>query len=173
MVKACMESMERHLGQRSLGRCVEPLHTELLPFTTSTEVTKLSEEFVKYQLLQHEDISASVWEEALVVTVEDESDRHCRMDVVWHYLALVKCADGNQKFSRISKIAKLVLYIAHSNAGEERVFSMVRKNKTPFHPNLAVDKTLPSLLTVKLATEEPCHKYNPPTSVVQRAGKVT
>ena len=95
------------------------------------------------------------------------------MDVVWHYLALVKCVDGNQKFSRISKIAKLVLCIAHSNAGEERVFSMVRKNKTPFRPNFALDKTLPSLLTVKLATEEPCHKYNPPTSVVQRAGKVT
>ena len=109
-------------------------------------------------MLQHEDIPASVWEEALVVTAEDESDRHYRMDVVWHYLALVKCADGNQKFRRISKIAKLVLCIAHSNAGEERVFSMVRKNKTPFRPNLALDKTLPSLLTVKLATEEPCHK---------------
>ena len=76
-------------------------YKELLPFTTSTEVTKLSEEFVKYQLLQREDIPASVWEEALVVMAEDESDRHYRMDVVWHYLALVNCADGNQKFSRI------------------------------------------------------------------------
>ena len=50
---------------------------------------------------------------------------------------------------------------------------MVRKNKTPFRPNLALDKTLPSLLAVKLATEEPCHKYNPPTSFIQKAGKVT
>ena len=48
----------------------------------------------------------------------------------------------------IDETAKLVLCIAYSNAGEERVFSMVRKNKTPFRPNLALDKTLPSLLTV-------------------------
>ena len=121
----------------------------------------------------HEDIPPSVWEEALVVSAEDESDRHYRMDVIWKYIASMKCADGNKKFGRISKIAKLVLCIAHSNAGEERVFSMVRKNKTPFRPNLSLDKTLPSLLSVKLATDEPCHKYNPPPAVVQRTGKVT
>jgi len=144
-----------------------------LPFTTPTEVTKLSEEFIKYQLLHQEDIPTSVWEEALVVTAEDEVDRHYRMDVIWHYIASMRCADGNLKFGRLSKIAKLVLCIAHSNAGEERVFSMIRKNKTPFRPNLALDKTLPSLLTVKLATEEPCHKYSPPPSIVERAGKVT
>ena len=50
---------------------------------------------------------------------------------------------------------------------------MVRKNKTPFRPNLGLVKTLPSLLTIKLATEEPCHKYSPPPQVVKRAGKVT
>ena len=50
---------------------------------------------------------------------------------------------------------------------------MVRQNKTPFRPNLALDKTLPNLLAMKLATEEPCHKHNPPTSVVQKAGKAT
>ena len=124
-------------------------------------------------MLQHEDIPASVWEEVLVVNVKDESDRHYHMDVIWHHFTLIKSAVGNPKFSRISKIAKLVLCIAHLNAREERVFSMVRKNKTRFYPNLALDKTLPSLLAVRLATEEPCYKYNPPTSVVQRAGKVT
>ena len=66
-----------------------------------------------------------------------------------------------------------MLCIAHSNAGEERVFSLERQNKTPFHPNLALNKTFPSLLTVKLATEELSHKYNPPTSVLLKAGKVT
>jgi len=73
----------------------------------------------------------------------------------------------------LSLIAKLVLVIPHSNAGEERVFSMVRKNKTSFRPNLGLDKTLPSLLTVKLATDEPCHKYEPPKPIVKKAGKVT
>ena len=95
------------------------------------------------------------------------------MDVIWHHISTIKSADGHLKFNMLSKIAKLVLCIAHSNAGEERVFSMIRKNKTPFRPNLALDKTLPNLLSVKLATDEPCHRYSPPASVVQRAGKVT
>ena len=61
----------------------------------------------------------------------------------------------------------------HENSAEERVFSMVRKNKTFFRPNLGLDKTLPSLLTVKLATDEPCHKYEPPEPIVKKAGKVS
>lgn len=40
-----------------------------------TEITKLSEEFVKYQLLRQEDIPVSVWQEALLVSAEGESDR--------------------------------------------------------------------------------------------------
>ena len=75
--------------------------------------------------------------------------------------------------NRLSKIAKLILVIPHSNAEEERVFSMVRKNKTPFRPNLDIERTLSSLLTVKLATNEPCHAYTPPDTVINRASKVT
>ena len=145
----------------------------LLPFSTPTQISKLGEEFVQYQLLNKEDIPQMVWQKALVVNDDEEDHRHYRMDVIWHNIAAIKSADGRLKFKILSKIAKLVLCIAHSNAGEERVFSMIRKNKTPFRPNLALDKTLPSLLSVKLATDEPCHRYNPPASVVQRAGKVT
>ena len=64
--------------------------------------------------------------------------------------------DGYQRFKKLCRIAKLVLVIPHSNTGEERVFSMVRKNKTPFRPSFSLEKTLPSLLTVKLVTEESC-----------------
>ena len=95
------------------------------------------------------------------------------MDVLWHYFSTLKSGDGRLRLKRLSKIAMLVLTIPHSNADEERVFSMVRKNKTPFRPSLGLDKTLPSLLTVKLATGEPCHKFEPHPSVVARVGKVT
>ena len=50
---------------------------------------------------------------------------------------------------------------------------MIRKNKTPFRPNLDIEKTLSSLITVKLATCELCHTYSPPDAVLQRASKVT
>lgn len=66
-----------------------------------------------------------------------------------------------------------MLIIPHSNAGEMNVFSMVKKNKTPFRPNLTLDKTLSGLLTVKLGTKEPCHKYEPDSSIIAKAVKVT
>ncbi len=142
-----------------------------MPFTSPVELTKIAEEFVQYQLLTEEDIPLRVREEA---GVDDEGEgSHYRLDILWHYLSTMKGGDGRLLFPRLSKVAKLVLVIPHSNADEERVFSIVRKNKTPFRPNLSLDKLLPSLLTVKLATEEPCHKFNPPAQVVQRAGKVT
>ena len=96
-----------------------------------------------------------------------------RQDVLWQHLSTLKSSDGRNVFRRLSKVAMLVLLIPHSNADEERIFSMVRKNKTQFRPSLGLDKTLPSILTVKLATEEPCFKFEPDRTVVHKAGKVT
>ena len=141
-----------------------------MPFSSHSELTILAEDFVDYQLLRKEDVPQTVWDKA---KVEEDGDNHYRMDVLWHYFSTLTSGDGRQRFKRLSKIAMLVLTIPHSNADEERVFSMVRKNKTPFRPSLGLDKTLPSLLTVKLAVEEPCHKFEPHPSIVARAGKVT
>ena len=96
-----------------------------------------------------------------------------RQDVLWQNLSTLKSSDGRNVFKRLSKVAKLVLLIPHSNADEERIFSMVRKNKTQFRPSLGLHKTLHSILTVKLATEEPCFKFEPDRTVVHKAGKVT
>ena len=52
--------------------------------------------------------------------------------------------------------AKLVLVLSYSNAGEERVFSMVRKNKATFRSSLGYN-TLGSILTVKLSNEDALH----------------
>ena len=61
----------------------------------------------------------------------------------------------------------------HSNAEEERVFSLVTKNKTKFRPNLKLDGTLSSILTIKLANTAPCQNYEPPTEVIESARKAT
>ncbi len=76
-----------------------------------------------------------------------------RMDVVWGYLSTMRFADGQLMFKKLFKVAKLVLVLPHSNAGEERVFSMVRKNKTSFRSSLSMEGTLSSILTVKLAVK--------------------
>ena len=49
---------------------------------------------------------------------------HHWMDMIWGSL--------QEKLPNLSRVALAVLTIPHSNAGEERVFSMIRKNKTDF-----------------------------------------
>ena len=46
-------------------------------------------------------------------------------------------------FSLLSKIALYVLTIPYSNAAEERVFSMIKKNKIEFRANIDLSKTDP------------------------------
>ena len=58
--------------------------------------------------------------------------------------------DEQKRFSKLSKIVFLVLTIPHSNADEERVFSMIKKNKTAFRPSLDLEETLGSIITIKM-----------------------
>ena len=74
---------------------------------------------------------------------------------------MMKNLDGTGRFTRLSRIAMLILVLPHSNAEEERVFSMVRKNKTAFRANLDPKGTLSSILTIKLANSQPAHSFEP------------
>ena len=86
----------------------------------------------------------------------------------------MKNVDGSYRFEKLSKISRLILTVPHSNAEEERIFSMARKNKTCFRPNLDPEETLGSLITVKLATEnELIHKIKLPQEVFDKAKKAT
>ena len=71
-------------------------------------------------------------------------------DVIWSYMNHMLRPDGQKRFSKLSKIAFLVLTIPHSNADKERVFSMIKKNKTAFRPSLDLDETLGSIMTIKM-----------------------
>lgn len=103
-----------------------------------------------------------------------DGDKHYhRADELWAYLSTLKSCDGTLKFPKLSKVAKLVLVLPHSNAEEERVFSMVTKIKTAFRPSLKLDGTLSSIITVKLANPEPCTQYEPPKDILQAAKKAT
>ena len=55
------------------------------------------------------------------------------MDVILGYMGNVTVIGSSElKFKRLSKIVKFVLIIPYSIASEERVFSLIRKNKTTF-----------------------------------------
>ena len=58
-------------------------------------------------------------------------------------------------------------------AEEERIFSMVRKNKTAFRPNLDPKGTLSSILTIKLGSHQPAHVFEPPKSMLKKAKTAT
>ena len=84
----------------------------------------------------------------------------------------MKTGDGQFQFKKLFKVAKRILVLPHSNAGEERVFSVVRKNKTPFCSSLSMEGTLSSILTVKLAGVNAV-KFNPPSELLKKAKGAT
>ena len=83
-------------------------------------------------------------------------------------------AENTLLFPRLWKVVRLILTIPHSNAEEERVFSVVRKNKTSFRPRLDPEETLASIVTVKLAMEsENVGTFNIPQEVLKAAKSAT
>ena len=70
------------------------------------------------------------------------------MDGIWANTGKLTFATAQcvKCFLLLVKVASLPLAIPHSNADEERIFSSVRKDKTDFHGNMDIDRTLSSLL---------------------------
>jgi hypothetical protein len=138
----------------------------------------LQEEFIEYQLLEDTDIPDNIWQEALVYIVETNGreEQFHRMDTIWGYLGQCKRADGSLQYPMLAKVARAVLVLPHSNASEERIFSMVTKNKTNFRPSLKLDGTLSSILKVKLAhpeMQESCYDFKPSKNLLKKAKKST
>ena len=105
-----------------------------------------NEKFHDCQLLEELGIPSSKIK--IVKTVKDSLH-----DCLWHYLSTLKDCIGCPRFSRLTKVAKLILIIPHSKTQEERVCLLVRKNKTCFRQNLDLDEFLASTITCKFAIE--------------------
>lgn len=141
-----------------------------MPFKSVNELSELEDEFLEYQLMDPSEIPSAIQKSASQVT---ESVTTFKNNSILSYLIGMKRADGAYRFKKLRKVAMLVLILPHSNASEERIFSMVTKNKTKFRPNLHLDGTLSSILCVKLANSEPCCSYNPSSDVLESAKKAT
>ena len=129
---------------------------------------KLSEQFLTYQLLVGEEIPTSVKESAGL-----EPEDPYPVDVLWTYLKDVKKPGTREcEFDLLFKVAEAIMTIPHSNAGEERIFSLINKNKTPSRSSLNLDGSLSSLITVKTHIETPL-QWKPSASVLENAKKAT
>ena len=55
---------------------------------------------------------------------------------------------------KLANIALFLLTIPHSNTGEERIFSIIGKNKTKFRSNLDNETSLNSIMLIKINKPE-------------------
>ena len=139
----------------------------------------LFDEFVDYQSMCYDDISADVWAEAEVVDEKNENENkivHCCIDVLWHYIAkIIVPGTCNKWFKRLPQVASLVLVLPHSNTGLERLFSVVRKNKTGMRSSLQLG-TFSSILASKTCNPESlnlCYKWRPDKDLLDLSKKAT
>ena len=140
-------------------------YPNLLPFEEPSELVSLTEEFNEYQLLRDSDIPDHVMESCKT----DRGD--LKLDLLWSFIGQMKDhAENALLFLRLWKVVRLILTIPHSNAEEERVFSILRKNKTSFLSRWDPEETLASIVTVKLAVEsESANTFNIPQEVLVAA----
>ncbi len=54
-----------------------------------------------------------------------------------------------------------------------QLFSVVGLNKTKRRDSLALDGTLSSIMTIKMANLEPCFKWEPPSDIIKTSKKAT
>nr|XP_042899054.1 uncharacterized protein LOC122269520 [Parasteatoda tepidariorum] len=121
----------------------------LFPFllktkSNETKLTAMDELQKQFCQLQLEDLSE--------ITVPDRS-----IDVQWSMISQMKGADGMFKYEKLGNIVLSILLIPHSNSECERIFSLVRKNRTESRTIMS-NKTLESLLILKTKFSKICHE---------------
>ena len=104
---------------------------------------------MEYQTMVKVNVPQHICDETFVKDTS-QSD-HYRMDTVWGYL--------RQKFPLLSEITLAILVVLHSNAGNQRVFSMMRKSKTEFGSRLDLSKSLNSVMRVKMSSPDEIQHY--------------
>jgi hypothetical protein len=91
---------------------------------------KLEEQFLEYQ-------------------VADLGEVPERIDEAWAQLSAKTDFSGRKEYDILARVMLGILTIFHANADCERIFSVVRKNKTESRPSLQL-ATLNALLTRKV-----------------------
>ena len=99
------------------------------------------------------------------------------MNILWSHLSNLTMPNSLAKrFKCLPKLAEIVLVLPHSNAELERLFSVVRKNKTDSRSSLKLDGTLSSILAMKSKYPEsrkPCFKWEPDKEIIKSAKSTT
>ena len=103
--------------------------------------------------LTDEEIDHHAWNEAKFIDgyVGGRELFHYKVDILWWNIGHMVIPESSAKrFCHLLKVAELVLILPHSNVVEERLFSMVHKNKTDSRSSHRFDGILSNLLAMKL-----------------------
>ena len=134
----------------------------------NVDMDKLNDEFLSYQTMGDNDIPLDVRD-----SVGLTSEGYPRVDLIWNFLREKRLPGSiTREFGILSKVANAVLTIPHSNAGEERIFSLINKNKTPSRASLDITGTLSSIITVKTHIDDPL-QWQPSQKILEKAKKAT
>ncbi|XP_060776788.1 uncharacterized protein LOC132886247 [Neoarius graeffei] len=136
----------------------------ILPYHGPAEHDLLAEEFLEYQTMPLPPL---------------QHPEEFEIESFWAEMATRKDkVTGVNQFQRLAAISKLVLVLPHSNADAERVFPVETQETKPFNKtktrnSLALDSTLSSIMTVKMADLEPCFKWEPSPTIIKASKKAT
>ena len=136
------------------------------------EMDKLFEEFIDFESLSDSELPPGIWE-------VDDGSKEYRIDTLWYHIQQLRSLAGsNQRFELLFKLTKLILITPHSNAGIERVFSLVKKNKCAGsnRDQLDIEGSLSSILTVKMEQpkyQEKCYCFKPSDELLNSTKKAT
>ena len=87
----------------------------------------MEQEFLLLQSVTLDDFGSYVKEEACIRVDDEGQGVIYRIGVLWYHLYEMKIpGTSKSKFENLIKLARVVLYIVHSNAEEESLFSRVK-----------------------------------------------
>ena len=141
------------------------------------EIERMYEEFVDYKSLTISELPDDALTDAVIQ--ENEHTDEYRIDVIWYYMYQMKSPVGNNyRFRLLFNVARLVLVTPHSNAGIERVYALVNKNKAEGSDRnrLDIERSLSSILAAKLDQPEAffkCYDFKPDAKLLAEAKKAT
>ena len=132
------------------------------------DLDNLAEQFMGYQVLSDDAVPLAVKTDVGL----GPEDPH-RVDALWAYLGSRREPGTNRfEFDQLFKVARVILTIPHSNAEEERIFSLINKNKTSARSSLLLEGTLSSIITVKIHITDPLD-WKPSEVLLKTAKKAT
>lgn len=151
-------------------------YSDILNFDDQ-QVDLLFEEFTDYKTFQISELPDNALTDALLEEYEDRDEY--RLDVIWYHLYHLKSLVGsNFRFRNLFSVAHLVLVTPHSNAGIERVYALIKKNKREGSDRnrLDIEGSLSAILAVKMDQPEAfnkCYDFKPSEDLLKKAKKAT